>query len=163
MKIEIIKIELEYLECMLDNEDIDFDIIQYIFINLQKLDIDKMIEDKKIEKNKTALEAMKPMEMNKTANEDDQFNDNSSDASSDVSDEDNVSDEGLSDKGKKKRLNELRDDINETERKIHNVYSSESPDIAEILMTRMIRSLKRYKKLHEDVVGPIKNNVKLVA
>ena len=43
------------------------------------------------------------------------------------------------------------------------VYSSESPDIEEILMTRMIRSLKRYKKLHEDVVGPIKNNVKLVA
>ena len=50
MKIEIIKIELEYLECMLDNEDIDFDIIQYIFINLQKLDIDKMIEDKKKKK-----------------------------------------------------------------------------------------------------------------
>ena len=153
MKIEIIKMEIEYLEWMLDTEELDFDTIQYIFINLKKPDIDKTIEDKKTKINNRFEE----IEINETANEDDQFDDNSSDASSDVSDED------LSDKGKKKRLNELRDDINETERKIHNVCSSESPDIAEILMTRMIRSLKRYIKLHEDVIGPIKNSVILVA
>ena len=77
-------------------------------------------------------------------------NDNSSDASSDVSTED------LSDEGKRKRLFEMIDDINETEMKIHNICSSQCPDIAEILMTRMIRSLKRYRKLYEDIYGPIK-------
>ena len=98
--------------------------------------------------------------------EDDQFNDmvndsndNSSDASSDVSTED------LSDKGKKKRLFEMIDDINETESKIHNICSSKCPDIAEILKTRMIRSLKRYRKLYEDIYGPInkKNGAILIA
>ena len=129
-KIEKLKIEIEYLERMLDNDECDCDTIQHIFINLKKLDIDEIIKT---------------------------INNNSSNSSSDVSDED------LSDEGKEKRLNELRDDINETERKIHNVRSSESPDIAEILMTRMIRSLKRYIKLHEDVIGTIKNSVILVA
>ena len=47
MKIERLKMEIEYLEWMLDNEEFDFDTIQYIFINLKKLDIDKIIEDKK--------------------------------------------------------------------------------------------------------------------
>ena len=106
IKIEKLKIEIEYLEWMLDNEDFDCDTVQYILINLKKLDIDKIIEE---------------IETNETANEDDtanDSNDNSSDTSSDVSDED------LSDERQKKRLNELRDDINETEKKIHNVCSS---------------------------------------
>ena len=47
------------------------------------------------------------------------------------------------------------DDIDETEMKIHGICSSQCPDIAEILMTRMIRSLKRYRKLYEDIYGPI--------
>ena len=152
MKIERLKMEIEYLEWMLDNEEFDFDTIQYIFINLKKLDIDKIIEDKKTRINNRIEE----IEINETANEDDQFddmandsNDNSSDASSDVSTED------LSDEGKKKRLFEMIDDINETEMKIHNICSSQYPDIAEILMTRMIRSLKRYRKLYEDIYGPI--------
>ena len=84
MKIEIIKMEIEYLEWMLDTEELDFDTIQYIFINLKKPDIDKIIEDKKTKINNWIEE----IEINETANEDDQFDDNSSDASSDVSDED---------------------------------------------------------------------------
>ena len=97
MKIERLKMEIEYLEWMLDNEEFDCDTIQYIFINLKKLDINKIIEK---------------IEINETANEDDQFDDmvndsnnNSSDASSDVSTED------LSDEGKKKRLNELHNKL----------------------------------------------------
>ena len=104
--------------------------------------------------NKEKVQLTEEIETNETANEDDQFddmandsNDNSSDASSDVSTED------LSDEGKKKRLFEMIDDINETEMKIHNICSSQCPDIAEILMTRMIRSLKRYRKLYEDIYG----------
>ena len=129
MKVERLKMEIEYLEWMLDNEEFDCDTIQYIFINLKKLDIHKIIEK---------------IEINETVNKDDQFddiaNDNSSDASSDVSDED------LSDEGKKKRLSEIRDDINETERKILNIYSSQSPDIAENLETRVNMSLKKDDK-----------------
>ena len=109
----------------------------------------------RIEKTETNNQ-IEEIEINETANEDDQFddmannsNDNSSDASSDVSTED------LSDEGKKKRLFEMIDDINETEMKIHGICSSKCPDIAEILMTRMIRSLKRYRKLYEDIYGPI--------
>ena len=108
-----------------------------------------------IEKTETN-NRIEEIEINETANEDDQFddmandsNDNSSDASSDVSTED------LSDEGKKKRLFEMIDDINETEMKIHNICSSQCPDIAEILMTRMITSLKKYRKLYEDIYGPI--------
>ena len=52
MKIERRKIEIEHLEWMLDNEEFDCDTIQYIFINLKKLDIDKIIEDKKTRRNK---------------------------------------------------------------------------------------------------------------
>ena len=52
MKIERLKIEIEHLEWMLDNEEFDCDTIQYIFINLKKLDIDKIIEDKKTRRNK---------------------------------------------------------------------------------------------------------------
>ena len=47
MKIERIKMEIEYLEWMLDHEEFDCDTIQYIFINLKKPDIDKIIEDKR--------------------------------------------------------------------------------------------------------------------
>ena len=148
MKIERLKMEIEYLEWMLDNEEFDCDTIQCIFINLKKLDINKIIEK---------------IEINETANEDDQVddmandsNDNSSDASSDVSTKD------LSDEGKKKRLFEMIDDIDETEMKIHNICSSQSPDIAEILMTRMIRSLKRYRKLYEDIYGHKKDDKTLI-
>ena len=47
MKIERLKMEIEYLEWMLDNEEFDCDTIQYIFKNLKKTDTDKIIEDKK--------------------------------------------------------------------------------------------------------------------
>ena len=38
----------------------------------------------------------------------------------------------------------------------------ESPDIAQVLMKRMIRSLDKYVILHKLIKGPIKSKVNLV-
>ena len=46
------------------------------------------------------------------------------------------------------RFNELIDDIKENEIKIKSINILQSPDIAQVLMTRIMRSLKRYMKLH---------------
>ena len=75
---------------------------------------------------------------------------------------DEMSAEELINKIRKNRLNEIIDDINETEIKINNINILQSPDIAQVLMTRMIRSLKKYVKLHNLIKGPIKSKVNFV-
>ena len=64
-----------------------------------------------------------------------------------------LSDEELKTKIRKRRFNELIDDIKENEIKIKSIKILQSPDIAQVLMTRMIRSLKRYMKLHNLIKG----------
>ena len=55
-----------------------------------------------------------------------------------------LSDEELKTEIRKRRFNELIDDIKENEIKIKSIKILQSPDIAQDLMTRMMRSLKRY-------------------
>ena len=59
-----------------------------------------------------------------------------------------LSDEELKTEIRKMRFNELIDDIKENEIKIKSINILQSPDIAQVLMTRIMRSLKRYMKLH---------------
>ena len=64
-----------------------------------------------------------------------------------------LSDEELKTEIRKRRFNELIDDIKENEIKIKSIKILQSPDITQVLMTRMIRSLKRYMKLHNLIKG----------
>ena len=64
-----------------------------------------------------------------------------------------LSDEELKNEIRKIRFNEIIDDIKENEITIKSIKILQSTDIAQDLMTRMIRSLKRYMKLHNLIKG----------
>ena len=88
--------------------------------------------------------------------------DESENESEDIEMKEDLSDEELKTKIRKKRFNEIVDDIKETKIKMSSVTVLESPDIAQVLMKRMIRSLDKYVILHKLIKGPIKSKVNLV-
>ena len=62
-------------------------------------------------------------------------------------------DEELKTEIRKNRLNELTDKIKENEIKIKSIKMLQSPDIAQDLMIRMMKLLKRYMKLNNLITG----------
>ena len=62
-----------------------------------------------------------------------------------------LSDEELKNEIRKRRCNELIDDIKENEIKIKSIKISQSPDIAKDLITKIMSSLKRYMKLQKII------------
>ena len=87
----------------------------------------------------------------------------SSKSESESESESDISDVELPFEGKIKRLHQMIVNLNETERKIHNIHLVSSPEIAHALARRMVRTLEQYIKLHRNVIGPIKNETMLVA
>ena len=62
-------------------------------------------------------------------------------------------DEELKTEIRKNRLNELIDKIKENEIKIKSIKMLQSPDIAQDLMIKMMKLLKRYMKLSNLITG----------